>query len=80
MTHTPNTVDKVRAMMTRNQLNQSQMARLLGVPQGTIGNWLGGTRQPNQVVTRFVAVLEEAELFHQTLFKRLLVQALKPAA
>lgn len=75
---TPTTVDRIRAMMTRHGLNQIQMARLLGVPQGTIGNWMGGTRQPNQVVTRFIAVLEQAEVFYSTLFLSLVSQAENP--
>lgn len=75
---TPTTVDRIRAMMTRHGLNQIQMARLLGVPQGTIGNWMGGTRQPNQVVNRFIAVLEQAEVFYSTLFLSLVSQAENP--
>lgn len=75
---TQTTVDRIRAMMARHGLNQIQMARLLGVPQGTIGNWMGGTRQPNQVVTRFVSVLEQAEVFYSTLFLSLVSQAEKP--
>ena len=72
------TVDRVRAMMSRNGLNQSQMARFLGIPQGTVGNWLGGTRKPNKVVTRLFDVLEQAEMFYPTLFRTLLVKAGKP--
>lgn len=75
---TPTTIDRIRGMMARNGLNQSQMARLLGVPQGTIGNWMGGTRTPNHVVTRFVAVLEQAEVMYSTLFLSLVSKAEKP--
>lgn len=69
------TVERIRAIMARHDLNQSQMARLLGVPQGTIGNWMGGTRSPNKVVSRFVAVLEQAEVFYTTLFQSLVSQS-----
>lgn len=74
----PNTVDRVRGMMTRHNLNQPMMGRLLGVPHGTLGNWLTGTRQPNAVVSQFLSVLETAELFYPTFFRSLLVQAGKP--
>lgn len=74
---TPSTVDRVRGMMARHNMNQAQMGRLMGVPQGTIGNWLGDTRTPNQVVSRFLAVLEQAELFYPSFFAVLLVQAKK---
>lgn len=69
-----NTIDRVRGMMARNSLNQSQMGRFLGIPQGTIGNWLGGTRTPNKVVSRMLDVLEQAEMFYPTLFRTLLTQ------
>lgn len=69
------TVDRMRAMMARQGLNQSQMARFLGVPQGTVGNWLGDARKPNKVVTRMFDILEQAELFYPTLFRTLLTQA-----
>lgn len=72
---TPSTVDRVRGMMTRHNLNQPQMGRLLGVPHGTLGNWLTGTRTPNQVAARLVGVLEQAELFHRTFFLSLLAEA-----
>ena len=71
------TIDRVRGMMARHNLNQAQMGRLMGVPQGTIGNWLGGTRQPNQVVKQFLAVLEQAELFYPSFFQSLLTRAKK---
>ena len=71
------TIDRVRRMMAKHNLNQAQMGRLMGVPQGTIGNWLGDTRQPNQVVGRLMAVLEQAELFYPSFFAALLVQAKK---
>jgi hypothetical protein len=52
-------------------MNQAQAARYLGVPQGTIGNWLGGTRQPNKAVSRLLDVLSTIEVaapaIHDTL-------------
>lgn len=56
------TVARIEAIMTRRGMNQIQMARYLGVPQGTIGNWLGGTRVPNKVVVRLLNVLGTIEV------------------
>lgn len=56
------TVERIRALMERRQMNQAQMSRYLGVPQGTIGNWLGGTRTPNRSVTRLLDVLGVVEV------------------
>lgn len=69
------TQDRVRAMMARHKMSQSQMARFLGVPQGTVGNWMAGTRQPNKVVSRMFDILEQAEVFYPTLFRTLLGRA-----
>ena len=69
------TVDRIRAMMTRHGLNQPMTERLLGVSHGTLGNWLTGTRQPNQVVARLLDVLEQAEVFHPTMIGSLMAQA-----
>ena len=57
------TVERIRRIMERRSMNQAAMARYLGVPQGTIGNWLGGTRSPNRVVDRLLDVLEYVEVF-----------------
>lgn len=51
------TVERIRALMARKHMSQAQMARYLGVPQGTIGNWLAGTRVPNKSVLRLLDVL-----------------------
>lgn len=55
------TVAQIRATMARLNMTQMDMARYLGVPQGTIGNWLGGTRKPNKVVARLLYVLGTIE-------------------
>lgn len=52
------TVERVKTVMTRHGWNQGQMADYLGVPRGTLGNWLQGTREPATVVTRLLDVLE----------------------
>jgi predicted transcriptional regulator len=62
------TVDRVKAMMTRHDLNQSDTGRLLGVGQSNVNNWLTGTRGPVQAVARVVALLELMEAFAPSLF------------
>lgn len=56
------TVARIEALMKRRGMNQAAMAKYLGVPQGTIGNWLGGTRKPNAVVVRLLDVLGMVEV------------------
>ena len=56
------TVARIEALMRRRGMNQAQTARYLGVPQGTIGNWLGGTRKPNKSVERLLEVLGTIEI------------------
>lgn len=56
------TVARIEALMKRRGMNQAAMARYLGVPQGTIGNWLGGTRVPNKCVVRLLDVLGMIEV------------------
>ena len=68
------TTDRLRAMMERHSLNQSEMGRFLGISQGTVGNWMAGTRRPNKVVTRMIDMLEQVEMFYPTLFRTLLSQ------
>lgn len=54
-------VERIRALMVRLDMNQARAAVYLGVPQGTIGNWLAGTRSPNRVVTKLLDVLGTVE-------------------
>ena len=56
------TVARIRVVVARLGMTQMDMARYLGVPQGTIGNWLGGTRKPNTVVNRLLDVLGTIEI------------------
>jgi DNA-binding transcriptional regulator YiaG len=62
------TVDRVKAMMTRHDMNQSDMGRLMGVGQGNVNNWLSGVRGPVQAAGRCVALLELMEVFAPSLF------------
>lgn len=56
------TVERIKAIMERRGMTQAAMARYLGVPQGTMGNWLAGTRAPNKSVARLLDVLGMVEV------------------
>jgi DNA-binding transcriptional regulator YiaG len=55
------TTERIRAVMARRGMSQAAMSRYLGVPQGTIGNWLAGTRAPSRSVGRLLDVLGMVE-------------------
>lgn len=67
-------VDRIRAVMDRKGWNQARMGEYLGVPQGTIANWLGGNRKPSASVVRLLDVLGTVEALapaiHQTFIPR----------
>ena len=54
-------VDRIRAVMERKGWNQARMGEYLGVPQGTIANWLLGNRKPSASVVRLLDVLGTVE-------------------
>lgn len=56
------TVERIRAVMARRKMSQADMARYLDVPQGTIANWLLGTRKPSRSVARLLDVLGMIEV------------------
>lgn len=55
------TIERIRFLMERKKLNQTEMARYLGVPGGTFGNWMQGTKTPTKVVGRLLDVLGVVE-------------------
>lgn len=55
------TVQRIEALMERRGWNKTQTAAYLGVPPGTLGNWMAGTREPNAVVSRLLDVLGTIE-------------------
>lgn len=55
------TIERLRGVMHRLRLNQRQLAAYLGVPTGTVGNWMAGTREPNAAVLRLLDVLGTIE-------------------
>lgn len=54
-------VERLRGLMFRLKMNQSQVAEYLGVPQTTVSNWLSGERKPNSSVIRLLDVLGRIE-------------------
>lgn len=66
------TVARIEALMKRRGMNQAAMSRYLGVPQGTIGNWLGGTRKPSRSVGRLLDVLGMVEVLAPAIHDQLL--------
>lgn len=57
------TITRVKALMERHNWSYSHCAEYLGVPAGTLGNWMQGTREPNAVVLRLLDVLGTIETF-----------------
>lgn len=55
------TTERIRHMMERKNMSQAQAARYLGVPPGTLCNWLTGYRKPPTVVVRLLDVLGTVE-------------------
>lgn len=51
------TVARIRALMAKKGWSQNETARFLGVPTGTMGNWMQGTKKPSAVVGRLLEVL-----------------------
>lgn len=66
------TIDRIRALMDRHAMNQTQAAAYLGVPTGTLGNWLQGTRNPTSATVRLLDVLGMMEAFAPAMHARLL--------
>ena len=66
------TVQRIKAVMERRKMSQADMARYLDVPQGTIGNWLGGARKPSRSVARLLDVLGMIEMLAPTIHEQLL--------
>lgn len=60
---TNRTVERIRVLMTKHGWSQNDTARYFGVPLGTMGNWLQGTRKPPAVATRLVEVLQLVDMF-----------------
>jgi len=66
------TVERIRDMMKRRGWTIHYTARYLGVPEGTLGNWLQGTRTPNTVVERLLDILGTIEMMSPTIHSALL--------
>lgn len=70
-------VERIKSMMQRHSLSQSDVGRLLGVGQANINNWLTSTRSPVQAVGRTIELLELMEAFSPALFNSELGKAVK---
>lgn len=66
------TVARIEAIMERRGMSQADMVRYLGVPQGTIANWLAGTRAPSRSVARLLDVLGTIEVLAPSIHEQLL--------
>lgn len=53
--------ERIRTLIERNGWSQTQAAEYLGVPKGTLLNWLQGIRNPPTVVERLLTVLGTVE-------------------
>ena len=71
MTTQNETVEHIRNTQTRLGLSQKEMAQYLGVPHGTLCNWLQGTREPSVVVKRLLHVLGMVEVLAPALHSAL---------
>lgn len=68
------TSERVKGLMERHGWTQHEVADYLGVPRGTLGNWMQGTRDPMPVVARLLDVLGTIEMMspsiHATLVSK----------
>lgn len=71
------TVERMRVLMERKGWSHNQTARYLGVPVGTFGNWIQGTRKPDRVVARLLDVLALVETFAPMVNDHLITAATK---
>jgi DNA-binding transcriptional regulator YiaG len=51
------TAQTIRLAMNRLNLSQPEMAEYMGVPHGTLCNWLQGVRHPPACAARLISVL-----------------------
>jgi hypothetical protein len=67
--------DKLNALVNRNNLNDGDLATLLGVPTTTSKKWARGDRSPSGAAARLVDVLCTVEALSPALFEGLIVRA-----
>lgn len=65
-------VERIKAIMERRGWTTQQTAYYLGVPQGTFGNWMNGSRSPSKSVTRLLDVLAVMEALAPGIHERFL--------
>ena len=73
------TVVKLRALMERKGWGQNETARYLGIPPGTLGNWMQGKKRPTRVVGRLIDVLAAVEMFAPHVYNGIIETKVKKA-
>lgn len=71
------TVERIRVLMARKGWGQNETARYLGVPHGTFGNWMQGTKKPTAIVGRLLDVLGIVEALSPHIYASLVPEAKK---
>ena len=56
------TARRLREVAERHGMTHTQLARYLGVPQGTLNNWLRGVREPHTSALRLLEVYAMLEV------------------
>ena len=71
------TTERIRALMVRKGWGQNETARQLGIPPGTMGNWMQGTKKPSAVVGRLIEVMGLVEALAPHLYTAILKPEVK---
>ena len=71
------TTERIRALMARKGWSNNATARYLGVPYGTFGNWMQGTKCPSAIVGRLLDVLGVVEVLAPHIHANLIPEAKK---
>ena len=71
------TTERIRALIARKGWSNNQTARYLGVPYGTFGNWMQGTKKPSAIVGRLLDVLGVVEVLAPHVHTNLIPEAKK---
>jgi DNA-binding transcriptional regulator YiaG len=66
------TAARIRALMVKKGWSQNETARFLGVPTGTMGNWMQGTKKPSAIVSRLLDVLGVVEVLAPHIYVNLM--------
>jgi transcriptional regulator with XRE-family HTH domain len=53
---------RLKELRIKRRMSQAGLAKVLGVVQGTVGNWESGTREPNFIILSRVADFFEVSI------------------